>query len=143
MLINTKGYYVLKVILFFAFSKNDSFSIKEISKRIDVSGKVLEQVLLLLKNKGMLSSKRGPNGGYTPTVDFRKMSVMDIIKKIGGSLEVLPVDKTKEGIIDEVLRNFVNDMEKTIKHKMSEIIIEDMVKEIKEKVTKNEFNFVI
>jgi Rrf2 family cysteine metabolism transcriptional repressor len=143
MLINTKGYYGLKVALFFAFSKNHSFSIKEISKRIDVSEKVLEQVLLLLKNKGMLSSKRGPNGGYTATVDFMAMSVMDIINKMGGTLEVLPINNFANSILDDVLMNFVSELEESIKTKMKNVAVKDMVKQIKEKVTQDGLSFVI
>jgi Rrf2 family protein len=38
--------------------------IKEISEREKISGKFLEQILLMLKNAGLLHSKMGVGGGY-------------------------------------------------------------------------------
>ena len=88
MLIRRSGYYLLKAVLFFAFSKKESFSTKELSKRMGITEKVLEQVLLLLKNKGILASKRGPQGGYRLCCDVSGLTVMDILDMTGKPLDV-------------------------------------------------------
>ncbi len=39
-MVSKKGYYFIKVILFLAFSKKGSFSIKELSERLAISEKL-------------------------------------------------------------------------------------------------------
>ena len=96
-MIGKKGYYLLKVILFFAFSRKESFSVAELSKRLGISKKVLEQVLLFLKNRGLLSSKRGPGGGYRMITDVSGITVMEIIEMTGKKPEVMTIDPQRKG----------------------------------------------
>ena len=91
-------------MLFFAFSQKGSFSIKEISERLKIPEKVMEQVLLSLKNRGFLSSKRGPQGGYRLSGDISGLTVMDIIEAGGKRLDVFPVGNRKTAV-DEVLES--------------------------------------
>lgn len=144
MLIGKKEYYFLKVLLFFAFSKKESFPIKEISKRLDISEKVLEQVLLSLKNRGILSSKRGPRGGYRLLADVSGMTVMDILEMTGKKPGILPVDTgRKRKVIDTVLGDLAKDMESEITAKFKKLKLKDMVGLMKEKVTEKGLSYSI
>ncbi|MFC1479868.1 RrF2 family transcriptional regulator [Candidatus Omnitrophota bacterium] len=144
MLVNKKGYYVLKVVLFFAFSKKESFSSKELSERLEISGKVIEQVLLFLKNKGILSSKRGPQGGYRLLVDVSAMTVMDIIVMTGTNLDVLPIESSrKKKVIDGILAGLEREVVDGITLKLNKVKIKDLVSIMKEKVTKKGLSYMI
>ncbi|MGB2599771.1 MAG: Rrf2 family transcriptional regulator, partial [Candidatus Omnitrophota bacterium] len=104
MLIGKKGYYYIKILLFFAYSGETSFSIKEISERLGISEKVMEQVLLTLKNAGFLTSKRGPHGGYSLAQDPSELTIIDILEKTGQRIDILPPDiRGKVNAIDDVL----------------------------------------
>jgi len=144
MLVSKKGYYFIKVILFFAFSKKGSFPIRELSERLDISEKILEQVLLALKNRGILSSKRGPQGGYWLSADVVDMTLMDIVGMTGKRPEIFPVDRDrKTRFIDEVLENVEKDVEKDVLKKLEEVRIRDLVAIIKERVTETGLNYII
>lgn len=144
MLITKKGYYFIKVVLFFAFSKKESFPIKEISKRLDVSEKILEQVLLSLKNMGMLSSKRGPQGGYWLSSDISNLTVMDLLDMAGKKLTVIPVDLgVKPKAIDAVLGELTEEMEEDLVLRLRKLKVKDLVSSMKEKVTKKGLSYMI
>jgi Rrf2 family protein len=69
MRLSKRGEYGLRAMIALAESiaKNDSpvmMQIKEISQREQISSKFLEQILLTLKNAGLLHSKMGVGGGY-------------------------------------------------------------------------------
>lgn len=144
MLVSKKGYYFIKVILFFAFSKKESFPIKELSKRLEISEKVLEQVLLSLKHKGLLSSRRGPQGGYWLSSDVREMTLMDIVNITEKKIGIFPIDTGRDSkVMDEILRGVDEKIEKDVFRKLEEIKVSDLVGILKEKVTETGLNYVI
>jgi len=144
MLIGKTSYYILKVVLFFAFSKRNSFSIRDIAKRVGISEKVLEQVLLLLKNKGVLSSKRGPRGGYSLLVDLSEYTLLEVLYMSGRKLDVMPMDMGRKGkVIDEIIEDINLDVEVKIVEKFENIKIKDLLLSIREKVTENGLSYTI
>ena len=144
MLVTKKGYYLIKVILFFAFSKKESISIRELSERLGISDKILEQVLLSLKNRGILSSKRGPNGGYWLSSDISGLTVMDILEMSEKKLAIIPIEAEVRGkVIDAVLGDLTLEMEKDVMLRFQELKVKDMVGFMKEKVTEKGFSYMI
>jgi len=142
-LIGKKGSYAIKVILFFAFSKKESFSIKEISDRLGIPEKVLEQVLLLLKNKGILASKRGPQGGYWLAADVSEMTLLDCLEITGQRIDIVPAGAGREKLIDEVLAEVGASLQKDVMDRMGGSKIKDMVILIGEKVTEKGLSYMI
>ncbi|MDP8257915.1 MAG: Rrf2 family transcriptional regulator [Candidatus Aadella gelida] len=144
MLIGKTGYYILKIVLFFSFGKRDSFSIKEISGRLNISEKVLEQVLLLLKNKGILTSKRGPNGGYRLLADVSESTLLDILYMSGKKLDIMPLNtETRRKVIDEIIEDINMDMEEKISQEFKDIKIKDLLLSVKEKVNEKGLSYTI
>jgi Rrf2 family protein len=135
MLVGKKGYYFIKVIVFFAFSKKESFPIREISKRLGISEKVLEQVLLSLKNKGILTSKRGPQGGYRLLAGVMDLTVLDIVKMAGQRIEILPIENIgKKQLIDSILSGMCRSVEEDIISELENVKIKDLVKGLKAEI---------
>ena len=69
MRLSKRGEYGLRAMIMLAGTPHENASlpvvqIKEISEREKISPKFLEQILLTLKNAGMLHSKMGVGGGY-------------------------------------------------------------------------------
>jgi Rrf2 family protein len=69
MRLSKRGEYGLRAMIMLAepAEKSDALrmvQIKEISQREQISAKFLEQILLTLKNAGLLHSKMGIGGGY-------------------------------------------------------------------------------
>lgn len=144
MLIGKKGYYFIKVILFFAFSGKESFSIKEISGRLEISDKVLEQVLLSLKNAGFLMSKRGPRGGYWLTEDTLDFTLLDILDRTGQKMEVMHIErKERKNVIDEVLIDASLAVEKDISSVIGDITIGDLIDKMGKKITESKLDYII
>ena len=137
-------HYLIKVLMFFSFTEKKSLSTREISKRLNVSEKVLEQVLLLLKNKDVLISKRGPGGGYRLSESVSDMTIMDIIDLTGQKMRIFPKNEdTRERVIDKVIQNEWDNIEKEIKLKLCTVRISDLVSSMREETSMEELNYTI
>ncbi len=142
-MIRKRVYYAIKVILFFAFCKKESFSSKELSARLSISGKVLEQVLLLLKNKGILASKRGPQGGYRLMQDVSDLSLMDIIENIGEDVDVLSAEYCPGRALDLIMKEMEEEVKCGVVSRLRGMKVAKMVKSMKKKVTETGLNYSI
>lgn len=66
-MISKKTKYALKAVLFLTekYTSKEPVLIAEIAEKESISRKFLESILLELKNKGLLQSKKGKGGGYS------------------------------------------------------------------------------
>ncbi len=86
-MISTKGRYALRVMIDIGtYSTGEYISLKDISKRQDISLKYLEQVISVLNKAGFVRSLRGNNGGYKLAIDPAKCTAGDILRCLEGSL---------------------------------------------------------
>jgi len=96
MRISAKGEYAIKAMLDLALQyEKGLIPIQEIAGRQGIPQRYLEQVLLLLKRAGFLTSKRGSAGGYQLLRPPREITVGSVLRVIEGSLE--RVEATKRG----------------------------------------------
>lgn len=88
MKVSTKGRYALRMMIDIVINGNGGgcISLRDISKRQDISVKYLEQIVGSLCTAGLLSSVRGPQGGYKLTRLPEQYTVGDIIRATEGSL---------------------------------------------------------
>ncbi|MBQ1681804.1 MULTISPECIES: RrF2 family transcriptional regulator [Agathobacter] len=87
MKISTKGRYALRLMLDVALNeKGTPVSLKDISRRQDISEKYLEQIIAILNKAGYVRSIRGAQGGYLLTRSPEEYSVGDILRLTEGSL---------------------------------------------------------
>ena len=86
-MISTKGRYALRLMVDIAsYSKGEVVSLKDISKRQEISIKYLEQVVSVLVKSGMLISVRGNNGGYLLAKSPSEYTAGDILRVSEGTL---------------------------------------------------------
>lgn len=86
-MISTKGRYALRLMVDIAtYSNGSPVSLKDVSKRQDISIKYLEQVVSLLVKGRLLISVRGNNGGYMLSKDIASYNTFEILSAAEGSL---------------------------------------------------------
>jgi len=91
MRLSKRGEYGLRAMIFLAGipqpgSPASVMQIKEISERERIPGKYLEQILLALKNSGLLHSKMGGGGGYYLAKQPSEITLGQIFRVLDGSL---------------------------------------------------------
>lgn len=90
MRLSKRGEYGLRAMIILADAQKESqdavVQIKEISKREKIPAKFLEQILLALKNAGLLQSKMGVGGGYYLARSSEEISLGQIVRVLDGPL---------------------------------------------------------
>jgi Rrf2 family protein len=91
MKLSKKSEYALRALIAMARDASGrTFSIQEIATSEHIPLKFLEQILLLLKNGGLLRSKRGVGGGYQLARQARYISFAEVLDLIEGPAEPIP-----------------------------------------------------
>ncbi|MGN0163442.1 MAG: RrF2 family transcriptional regulator [Candidatus Ornithomonoglobus sp.] len=90
MKISTKGRYAIRLMLDIAqHSSGENVSLKDVSKRQNISLKYLEQIVNMLSKAGFLRSQRGSQGGYKMMRKPEEYTIGDILRVTEG--EMAPV----------------------------------------------------
>lgn len=89
MRLSKRGEYGLRAMIALAEPAENSsapqmMQIKEIALREQISAKFLEQILLALKNAGMLHSKMGVGGGYYLARSANEITLGQIFRVLDG-----------------------------------------------------------
>ncbi|KAF5053539.1 HTH-type transcriptional regulator CymR [anaerobic digester metagenome] len=87
MKISTKGRYALRLMVDLAVAESDGFvALKDIAERQKIWAKYMEQIIALLKNARLVSSVRGPRGGYRLSKSPSAYTVGEILRLTEGNL---------------------------------------------------------
>lgn len=90
-MISMKTKYALKALGFLARTRDkEAFLIAEMAEAENIPKKFLEAILLALKNQGILSSKKGPGGGYSLAVAPESLTIGRIVRAFEGDLAPVP-----------------------------------------------------
>jgi Rrf2 family protein len=88
MKLSTHSRYGVRAIFDIAYHSDGlETQVKDISRRQGISPRYLEQIFQKLKRGGIVSSKRGPSGGYYLSKNPEEITVGDIIRVTEGSIE--------------------------------------------------------
>lgn len=91
MRISRRAEYALRALLLIAKDQKEKVhQIQELSERGNIPVKFLEQILLSLRNEGLLSSKRGVGGGYTLRKRPSEIVILEIVELLDGPIAPLP-----------------------------------------------------
>ncbi len=98
MRISRRAEYALRALLLIARDQNEKVhQIQELSDRGNIPVKFLEQILLNLRNEGLLTSKRGVGGGYSLRKRASDIVVLDIVELLDGPVAPLPCALDRPG----------------------------------------------
>ena len=97
MRITTRGRYALRASLTLAKLGKDGapVSINSLSEQESISSVFLEQIFFKLRKAGIVSSVRGPGGGFCFAQPLDKLTVKEILDAAGEDLELTACDKDK------------------------------------------------
>jgi Rrf2 family iron-sulfur cluster assembly transcriptional regulator len=76
--------------------KGEPISINTLAGEENISPVFLEQIFFKLRKAGIVSSVRGPGGGFCFSQSLDKLTVKEILDASGEDLKVTPCDKHQE-----------------------------------------------
>lgn len=85
--LSSKCQYVLLAMVELAtfYTSGERLQIRQIATRQNIPERYLEQLLLTLKQNGLVKSVRGPNGGYQLARDPQSITLLDIVLCMEGN----------------------------------------------------------
>jgi Rrf2 family protein len=97
MKLSSKGLYGVQAIFDLAFhAENGSAQVKDICERQAIPPRFLEQVFQDLRRAGLVTSKRGPRGGYHLASTPEQIRLGDILRALEGPMHLLPAARSAE-----------------------------------------------
>lgn len=105
MKLSTRGRYALRAMIDLTQNQHNNLkpiSLRDISKRQEISLQYLEQLFNKLKKADLVKSTRGAGGGYLLAKEAEKINAGDIIRAVEGQIVlidcILTAKKTKNNI---------------------------------------------
>ena len=90
MKLSTKGRYAMIALVDLALEGGKGLiSLSEISERQDISLNYLEQLFLKLRRADIVTSVRGPGGGYKLALDPSKIRISDVLEAVDEDMNAL------------------------------------------------------
>ncbi|MEZ5386318.1 MAG: Rrf2 family transcriptional regulator [Prosthecobacter sp.] len=91
MKLSKKAEYALRALVAMGREREGTnFSIQDLARSEDIPLKFLEQILLALKNGGLLKSKRGVGGGYQLVTPPARITLGEVVTLFDGPFDPLP-----------------------------------------------------
>ena len=91
-MLSKKSKYAIKALFCLAqnYSENSILRISEISEKENIPRKFLETILLELRNKKLVNSKKGSTGGYYLAREPKDIYLSEVIRVSGGPIALIP-----------------------------------------------------
>ena len=97
--ISTKGYYAVRALLDVACQgKGGPVPLSNIAARQDISRHYLEQLFMKLRKSRLVTSVRGPSGGYLLARAPEEISIGDIFRAVDESTSLFSCVETRDGV---------------------------------------------
>jgi len=91
MKLTTRGHYSVKALLDLSLQPGGKpTSVRAIAQRQDISPTYLEKLLIALRQAGIVTSTRGPHGGYSLARPPAEISLGQVLEAVGERIEPLP-----------------------------------------------------
>ncbi len=123
MKISTKGRNAVRIMVEIARNKEEFISVADLSKKLGITIKYLEQIINKLAKSGLLESSRGKAGGYKLVKPAKEYSIGEILEVSGDSPRLANCLNHKECPMAEncdtmgvwvTLTNVINDFLKSV-----------------------------
>ncbi len=132
MKISTRGRYALRFMIDLALHGNGEYiALKDVSQRQGISIKYLEQITSLLSKFGLLSSVRGPQGGYKlskPPADYK---IGEILRITEGTLAPVACLESEVNLCDKkgvcLTLHLWEGLSKVINDYLNSVTLEDLM----------------
>ena len=132
MKLSTRGRYGTRMMLDMAEHYEDGpVQIGDIAKRVDVSVKYLEQLIIPLKKAGYVKSVRGPKGGHMLTRDPNKITIGEIVCVLEGGIDLSECIENPDVCSkskDCSARGMWQEATKAMHNKLNSVTLSDMIR---------------
>lgn len=137
MKLSTRGRYGARALMELARTFGQGpLSLKEIASRQAISLKYLEQIAMLLKDAEIVTSVRGPAGGYKLSRAPNELNLLEIVEALEGSLSFVQCvedqevcERTDSCAFTDLWRKVSEEAAKTLRS----VTLADMVKRDEQK----------
>ncbi len=135
MKLTTKGRYAVMAMADLASNTNAGpISLSEISVRQNISLAYLEQIFIKLKNKKLVKSARGANGGYLLEKSATEIKISNIISAVDEEVKMLNCKKqSKKGCNNRstkcITHNLWDQLDQHINSFFEKVKLQDLVKQ--------------
>lgn len=129
MKLSTKSRYAITAMIDLAQNQQGAVSLRDISDRKGISLSYLEQLFCKLKNNKVVSSRRGPGGGYTLNRKCSEISLFEIITAVDENIDQTQCAGSMNCLKDKpcTTHHVWTGLNKIIKDYMKSITIEDVI----------------
>ncbi len=128
MQFSTKTEYGLRAILNISRSYGKPKSVRKIAQEEKISQKYLERILAILGKKGIVTSQKGKNGGYSLTKNISKISISEIITALEGPISFMQCEGKNCQAQDCLLKNMWRKIEREVIKSLEKINLEEIIK---------------
>jgi Rrf2 family protein len=133
MKFSSKGLYGIQAIFDLAFhTDSGAAQVKDICERQAIPPRFLEQVFQDLRRAGLVTSKRGPRGGYQLALAADKIRLGDILRALEGPIQLMPVARSPELVVSssyEVTQQVFKGVSSGIEACLDSVTVADMCKQ--------------
>ena len=139
MRLSTRAQYAVRAMVDLSLYSNDKpVSLKEIAQREDIPLSYLEQLFFRLKNGGIVTSIRGPGGGYILARSSSHVTVGEIVVTVEEPLSPLACMDEGSAVCAKVSRcvthNVWKGLGERIRGFLDAITLEDLTAEARSRV---------
>jgi len=145
MKLSTKGRYATRIMLCIARLEGERpVSKKVISEQEGISTDYIEQIIVPLRNAGMLKSVRGIHGGFRLGKELKQINVYDILAATEGDINLVGClaegcSRSDECVVQEIWQG-ANDL--LLKY-FSKVTLEELHKNYIKQTSEHPITFVI
>lgn len=118
--LSTKSVYGLVAVADLA-RRGTVTQLGDIAMEHGIPHRYLEQIMLKLKNAGLVQSFRGVNGGYALARPAAKIAVIEILTALDGPLEVIP-GEARAGFMRFFFEEVHDSLKETLDVSLSELL---------------------
>ena len=129
MIISSKGKYGLVALMDIClYSGSEAVTLKSVSKRQNISERYLEQIFSILRKGGIITSKKGAQGGYFLARTAADITVGEILNILEGDLKIVSPSEERNDIECFMQKNIWNNINRQIEEYFNSVTLEALVK---------------
>jgi Rrf2 family protein len=125
--LSNKGRYAVRALFDIAyFNEGQATQAKDIAERQGIPPRFLEQIFQDLKRAGIVSSKRGPQGGYSLAGEPGTVRLGDVIRALEGPLVLSGGPERGEDDVVGITEAVFRDLSERVESCFDEVTLADI-----------------
>ena len=132
---STRSTYGLRALIELGLAAGRGpLSAARVAGRQDLSVAYLEQLLHRLKKQGLVSSVRGPKGGYLLAKEPQQVTVAEIVRVLDGAPAAAPNGRSKDGSrhAQRIAHAVYRCVHERLSSSLDEVTLKDLCNEVRE-----------